>query len=145
MATLSEAACVSRLSIANDHAALDELGTWIAAIGAREALSRRDAFHLDLVLSEAVTNIIDYGSGRIDLACHVAPDGILVEVVDDGPPFDPTARPPAILPTKIEDAVPGGLGIHLMRSYTRAMEYRRENDRNVLSMTLPRDTVSPSP
>lgn len=145
-----EASGIARLSIANDHEALDELGAWIADIAARDALSKRDAFHLDLVLSEAVTNIMDYGSrprgaGRIELACRVDTDDILVEVIDDGPPFDPTARPAAVLPEKIEDATPGGLGIHLMRSYARAMAYHRENERNVLSMTLPRGTGSPSP
>lgn len=139
-ATLTDA---MRLSLANHHGALDDLGAWIAAIAARDELPARAAFQLELVLTEAVTNIMDQArsepsAGRIDIDCRICGDAIDVVIADDGPAFDPTARPEVILPRDLDDATPGGLGIHLMRRYTRGMEYRRENGRNILSMILPR-------
>lgn len=132
----------SRLTLRNEHSQLADLGEWLEALAAGKGLPAQAAFRLDLVLTEAVTNVMDHArrpdlAGSIELACAILDDRILVKVIDDGPPFDPTARAPVILPSTLEEAEPGGLGIHLMRQYTSDMEYRREDDCNVLRMTLP--------
>lgn len=132
----------SRLTLANNHSQLADLGDWLQRIASSRSLPAQTVFRLDLVLTEAVTNVMDHAhlpelAGRIELACSVLDDRILLEVVDDGLPFDPTARAPVILPRSLEEAEPGGLGIHLMRQYTSSMAYRRERDRNILCMTLP--------
>lgn len=130
------------LSLVNDHAQLAGLAGWLETMATTSGLSAQALFRLDLVLTETVTNIMDYAHrpdepGRIDLHCTVRDGHIILEVIDDGPAFDPTARAPVILPRTLEEATPGGLGIHLMRQYTDSMEYRRANERNVLRMTLP--------
>ncbi len=132
----------SRLTLANEHSQLANLGEWLEGIAASKDLPAQAAFRLDLVLTEAVTNVMDHArqpdlAGQIELACSILDDRILVQVIDDGPPFDPTARAPAILPSTLAQAEPGGLGIHLMRQYTSDMEYRRERNHNILSLTLP--------
>lgn len=132
----------SRLTLTNNYSQLAELGDWLQRIASSSGLPAQAVFRLDLVLTEAVTNVMDHAhrlglAGRIELACSILEDRILVEVIDDGLPFDPTARAPVILPSSLEEARPGGLGIHLMRQYTTDMAYRRESDRNILCMTLP--------
>jgi anti-sigma regulatory factor (Ser/Thr protein kinase) len=145
----AERSGAQRLSLANDHGALDELGAWLAEIAARDSLPARAAFQLDLVLTEAVTNVMDYahsadGGGRIDLVYAIEAGSIRIEIADDGPPFDPTVRAEVVLPSSLDAATPGGLGIHLMRRYTLDMAYRRDNGRNILSMRLPLDPT-PAP
>jgi len=130
------------LSLVNDHAALDDLAGWLENWVEQNGLSSASAFRLDLVLTEAVTNVIDHTpkahrDGRIDLACVVRDGNIEVELSDDGPVFDPTARAEAVLPSSLAEATPGGLGIHLMRRYTTRMAFQREQNRNILRMTLP--------
>jgi anti-sigma regulatory factor (Ser/Thr protein kinase) len=137
------------LSLANDHGTLDELGAWLTEIAARDHLSARAAFQLDLVLTEAVTNVMDYsqrddGEGRIDLVYTIEAGAIRIDIADDGPPFDPTTRAEVTLPSSLDAATPGGLGIHLMRRYTLDMAYRRDNGRNILSLRLPLDPA-PAP
>ena len=132
----------SRLTLSKDHRQLTVLGEWLKEFGTRCGLSNLSIFSLDIVLTEAVTNVMDYArradtEGEIELVCTLRDGCIAIELVDDGPPFDPTDRAPAILPKTLEDASPGGLGIHLMRQYTSCMDYRRENGRNILYMTLP--------
>jgi len=148
MAAQADPAGALRLSLVNDYAALDALGVWLAEIAARDSLSARAAFQLDLVLTEAVTNVIDYSrrddGGRIDLTYAIEAGAIHIEIADDGPPFDPTARADVSLPHSLDEATPGGLGIHLMRRYALDMTYRRDNDRNVLGMRLPLDPT-PAP
>jgi sigma-B regulation protein RsbU (phosphoserine phosphatase) len=42
--------------------------------------------------------------------------------------------PTPAAPLRIEDVIPGGQGIHLMRQFTDEMHYRREGGRNVLTL-----------
>jgi anti-sigma regulatory factor (Ser/Thr protein kinase) len=132
----------AHLVLANDHRDLAQLGEWLEGFTRACQLPVPTAFRLDLVLTEAVTNIMDYAKptdseGRIELTCSCDDGRIEVELADDGPRYDPTARAPAVLPTCLDEAEPGGLGIHLMRRYTTRFEYRREGDRNVLRLALP--------
>jgi anti-sigma regulatory factor (Ser/Thr protein kinase) len=141
---------IQRLSLSKQHHALTELSAWLAAVVEQQDLPANAAFRLKLVLTEAVTNIMDHdgdpmGEGRIDLTCQVDAETVRIVITDDGAPFDPTARAEVILPTSLDTAQPGGLGIHLMRRYTSAMEYRRQDGRNILSLTLPLATEPSTP
>ncbi|WP_165873588.1 ATP-binding protein [Parasulfuritortus cantonensis] len=137
-----------RLVLANDHAGLADLGSWLEAFAERWALPPAAAFRLDLVLTEAVTNVMDHARapgrpGHIELTCRLDDGEIRVTLADDGPAFDPTAHVPAAVPGSLAEAEPGGLGIRLMRQYSSRFEYRREADRNVLHLALPVDSAAP--
>jgi sigma-B regulation protein RsbU (phosphoserine phosphatase) len=130
------------LTLCNVPESLTELAAWVAWLGDHYQLPQPVGFRLDLVLTEAVTNIIDYGypdarPGWIEIVCHLRETAVDIELCDDGQPFDPTARAPAELPATLEQATPGGLGIHLMRSYASSMTYRRADGLNHLSLSLP--------
>lgn len=142
--------CTSGLTLTNDYDQLTRLEAWLQGFAEENRLAARARFSLDLVLTEAVTNVLDHSlppgkPGRIELHCALQEDCITVHVIDDGPPFDPTAAAPARLPKTLAEARPGGLGIHLMRQYTSRMDYRREQGQNVLCMTLPLQRAAPSP
>jgi anti-sigma regulatory factor (Ser/Thr protein kinase) len=132
----------SRLVLTGDYHGLTALAEWLEGFADQYALPAQARFRLDLVLTEAITNIMDHGhlpvvEGHIELACCVQEQNIEIEIADDGPPFDPTARAPVVLPDSLAMATPGGLGIHLIRQYTSTLTYRREGARNVLRMSLP--------
>ncbi len=140
---------VERLDLTADHAGLEVFSDWLTDLAERHQLTEGDRFRLELVLTEALTNIMDYAgqAGRevgITVACDLAGDDMTVILSDDGPAFDPTAWAAPVLPTRLEDATPGGLGIHLMRQYSLAMTYVRETGHNVLRMRLPRAGEIPS-
>lgn len=135
-----------RLKLANDHGELDTLARWLGDFASGHGLSGKSAFGLELVLTEAVTNIMDHARRadaaiEIELACALRDDRIEAEVADNGAPFDPSAQAPAQLAGSLDEATPGGLGIHLMRRYATRMDYRRERGRNILSLTLPAESV----
>lgn len=137
------------LRLANDHRQLQVMADWLQDFVTRCGLPDRSAFALDMVLTEAVTNVMDYSCrpdamGEIELGCVLLDGYISVEVSDYGPPYDPTARSLVALPRTLDEARPGGLGGHLIRQYTSGMHYRRENERNILSLTLPVDTAPAS-
>ncbi len=136
-----------RLTLANDHGELAALSRWLADFASGHGLTDKSAFGLELVLTEAVTNIMDHARTadaeiEIELACALRDHRIEAEIADNGAPFDPSAQAPARLPGSLDEASPGGLGIHLMRRYATRMDYRREGERNILSLTLPVESVS---
>lgn len=68
---------------------------------------------------------------------HSSSTACLRMVVEDGGiPFDPTAAAEPDLDLSLEDHDAGGLGIHLVRSFSRAMAYERIDGCNRLTVLL---------
>ena len=93
-------------------------------------LTPRSAHALDLCLCELVTNIIDYAYPAAGLASIVvdatpATDTVEVTLWDAGPAFNPLeqATPPVV--TELSEVRIGGLGIDLVRKFTRQLSYAR--------------------
>ena len=94
----------------------------------------------DLALEEHLTNVLNYG--YTDTAIHEVrvrfsrdATSFQIEVEDDGRAFNPLEKPEVDASIPLEDRPVGGLGIHLMRRFMDALDYRREGDRNILRMT----------
>lgn len=122
---------------------LERLSDWLVEVAKRHELSQRLLFHLELVIAEAVTNVIqnaftDDEAHKIPLWLGFKNDAVVIEIRDDGLLFDPLQYPEAKLPQSLEDATEGGLGIHLIRSYCRECVYRREGNENILTLVLDR-------
>jgi serine/threonine-protein kinase RsbW len=92
-------------------------------------------------LEELVTNKIKYGydeAGDRVIEVKIAIDGSVVrlELVDDGPEFDPTAHPSPDIARHLEEGADGGLGLELVRRICSRMEYRRDGNLNRVSLCL---------
>jgi anti-sigma regulatory factor (Ser/Thr protein kinase) len=93
----------------------------------------------DLCLEEHITNVIQYGladSGLHAIVVYLGLDqgSLVVEVKDDGKPFNPLKNPEVDTAIPLEHRPVGGLGIHLMRRFMDKLEYRRESGQNILTM-----------
>ena len=92
-------------------------------------------FQVDLVLEELVLNVVNYGSrggeGEINIELVSDPEAVIIQIIDDGRPFDPlTDAPEPDTESGIEDRAVGGLGIHLVRTMMDDVTYRREENKN---------------
>jgi len=65
-------------------------------------------------------------------------DRVVVEVEDWGVAFDPTAAPEPDFDLDLDARPLGGLGIHMIREIMDEVSYRREGDRNILTMAVRR-------
>jgi hypothetical protein len=84
--------------------------------------------------SNAINHGYDAGvRGEIAVRLRQASDRVVVEVEDDGRPFDPLQVPPPDLTCRWRRPI-GGLGIHLIRSLMDEVAYARHDGRNVLKM-----------
>ena len=121
--------------------------------GAVCQLPRRVVFAIQVSLEEILANIVVHGyqrtadhSIRVTLRAHGL-DTVEIIVEDEARPFDPLDAPEPDIMLPLAERPIGGLGVHLVRNLMDAVSYRREGDRNVLSMTkhVTRDMEGPDP
>src|SRR5262249_27689209 len=123
----------------NRLAELERLSRFVDQFGERNGVGAEDLFAIKLALDEVVTNVIRYGhedAGEHEIVIRIAREGgdLAVEVDDDGRPFDPLGVAEPDVDKPLEERPLGGLGIHLARKMTDRLQYRREGNRNVLTM-----------
>jgi len=128
------------LSLANDPAEISRLVDRLEAFGMAAGLAPDVAFRLMLALDEAVSNVIRHGFGddqahRIGVHVEIDSGTVTSTVIDDGRPFDPRDAPPPDLDVSLDARRVGGLGMHLVRSSMDTIDYRRDGERNVLTLT----------
>jgi serine/threonine-protein kinase RsbW len=98
---------------------------------------------IELALEEVLVNIIKHAykecgiDGDIEITCKQADDrSLVIEIADSGTPFDIfSAREPDIS-ADIDERQIGGLGIFFVKRLMDDVRYRRENDRNILTLVV---------
>lgn len=100
-------------------------------------------YRIDVAAEEIFVNIAHYAykdklppeeTGQVWLSCTMEDDTLCIIFRDKGIPFNPLARPDPDITLSAQDRSIGGLGIFLTKKYMDAMEYRYENEENILTM-----------
>ena len=108
---------------------------FVFSIAGKTGLDERQTQELHLVVEEAVANVVNYsGATTMSLRAWRENDSLYVSVTDDGIPFDPTHYPPPNLNVPGEERQAGGLGIHYIRTMSDGVTYRRNDDKNILTI-----------
>ena len=129
-----------KLSLVNDLRSIAVAAENIDAFCARHGLAEEIAFDVQLAVDELVTNTISYGydddgEHRIDLVLRLEDGALVIEIADDGGAFDPLQAPEPDLSAPLEDRAKGGLGIYLVRKTMDGLAYRRQDGRNMVTLT----------
>jgi anti-sigma regulatory factor (Ser/Thr protein kinase) len=97
---------------------------------------------LRLAVEEGAVNVCRYayrgGEGDIELSVSEEGGLIVVQLADEGAPFDPLSVEKPDVARSIREGKAGGLGIHLMKSIAGGVSYRREGTRNILRLAFAR-------
>jgi sigma-B regulation protein RsbU (phosphoserine phosphatase) len=133
------------LRIERSMAGLAQLGGWVDTITASLGLDEAADYALRLCAEEAAANVVMHGdanghagSGFVALRVEPAPEVVRLTVEDHCAAFDPLRVPAPSMPASLGEARVGGLGVHLMRQYARAISYERVGDMNRLTLTIGR-------
>ena len=127
---------------------LDALCQKLEKFGESMGLSKKCIFEANLALDELFTNIISYGfddknEHTITITIALQNDDLVVNIEDDGIPFNPTQTETPNLECSIEEYRIGGLGIHLAKNLMDEVCYQRCKDKNIL--TLKKNTKETEP
>jgi anti-sigma regulatory factor (Ser/Thr protein kinase) len=128
-----------RIVLSNDLSEIAKLHRELEIFGQKCGLSPKTLFELNLILEEVVANVISYAyrdnQQHEIVVCAASREGELVmEVEDEGRPFNPAQSPPPDLERPLERRNVGGLGLHLVRELTSSLEYNRVGTKNRLVM-----------
>ena len=107
-----------------------------------EGFNQKKIREIELAMEEALLNIIQYAypddrAGDIEINCRMeAPSRLIIDILDEGKPFDIRSAPEPDLNQDLSERKIGGLGIYLITQIVDEVHYRREGTRNVLTFVL---------
>ncbi|MBQ2299828.1 MAG: ATP-binding protein [Bacteroidaceae bacterium] len=125
--------------LANEISEVSKLNDFIEEIGREFAIAPDVLFNLNLVLEEAVVNVINYAYPKeehefIYLSASMHEGSIVLVLTDTGKAFDPTAAPEADITLSADERQIGGLGIFLIRQIMNEVKYERIDGKNILTL-----------
>ncbi|OEU66120.1 MAG: serine/threonine protein kinase [Desulfovibrio sp. S3730MH75] len=129
----------SSFSLRADLAELKVLAENIEKFGELNEIPGKALFEVNLVLDELFTNLVSYGcfsdSHTFDIMLLLEDGVMLMEIKDDGKPFNPLEIPEPEIQCDCDERKIGGLGIHFMRKMMDDIEYSWNNGKNRLKLT----------
>jgi len=134
---INEEAVGKILLIDNQMNELTRVQVFLEELGEQWELSMPLIFSLNLVLEEALTNIILYGydddqQHTITIIVNLAGNDLSITTIDDGHQYDPTLKKDPDITLSAEDRPIGGLGIFLIKKLMDKVEYQRKDHKNYL-------------
>ena len=134
--TTAQGGTEQSITLQNDISQIKRLEKFIDKIAEDKKIPDSIKSSINLAMEEAVTNVIMYsGSEEISVGCESDEDEITFTVTDKGKPFDPTARPDVDIDLDAGERPVGGLGIHLFRKIMDSVTYKRQDNKNILTLT----------
>lgn len=141
---------IDALALDADKHALGKALQWLEMLASERQWESSLSHALTLCLDEALSNVLMHAVKRddrpnkiiaVEIRCATHSDRVELELIDDGPLFDPTgiASPP--LADCIAQATVGGNGLRLMRHYLDTLQYTNQAGRNHLSMIKKRPSA----
>jgi serine/threonine-protein kinase RsbW len=110
----------------------------VDAKAAEAGFDERTRYACQLATAEACENIIKHGygmtgSGTIEITTTASKGVLLIELKDNGPPFNPvnSGNPPQL---DIENPPVGGLGLLIIQRVMDEITYQRSSSANVLRL-----------
>ncbi len=130
------------LTLHNDVKQIEFLTEFIEVLCEEMGLDAMLTFNLNLVLEEAVTNVIMYAYPQdedhtmtLKTWTEQSDNIIVFELKDQGKPFNPIEEAPEVDTTlSADERQIGGLGIFLINKIMDDVTYRYEEGSNILTM-----------
>jgi serine/threonine-protein kinase RsbW len=95
---------------------------------------------VELAIEELIVNVMNYSypdsTDTVELLCEKDENNLIFRILDEGIPFDPTKSPDPELDAPIKERSKGGMGIYLAKSLVDKMSYRRDGNKNILTVRL---------
>ena len=129
------------ISFANDMQELTHVLQVVNVFLEPRELQSKLIYAVNLILEEILMNIIKYGyddgeSHDIEVQIEVEQEEVALTVIDDGKEFNPLTIPRPDHSKSAMDRLEEGLGLQFVRHMRNAMEYRREEDKNILRIWI---------
>jgi anti-sigma regulatory factor (Ser/Thr protein kinase) len=128
-----------KFELKNDLSELKALHRHLNIWGEDIGLPAISISRLNICLDELFTNIVSYGfdddlEHNIIFTLNGDNNFVIINIEDNGIPFNPLEKVDPDFPENVEDAKIGGLGIHIIRKLMDNVTYERKQGKNKLTM-----------
>ena len=130
-----------QIALENDLRKIARVASRIDEFCSAHGLAQETAFAVNLAIDELLTNTISYGydddeeAHRIEVILRLEGKTLVVAIVDDSAPFDPTEMCEPDLDAPMGGREMDGLGMLLVNRTMDGVEYRRRDGCNVVTLT----------
>jgi serine/threonine-protein kinase RsbW len=104
------------------------------------SVSEEQSSDIELAVEELLVNVMSYSypdsAGYVELVCEEDRNKLILRIIDEGIPFDPTKSAVPDLDEPIEERGQGGMGIHLAKNLVDEINYIRSENQNILSLSV---------
>ena len=116
------------LTVAGDFRNLEQVARFVRRIAAASGLSESQTDDVEMAVDEAVSNVIEHSyaghpKGKIAITCIVSSEELVVEIRDQGKPFDPGSIRDPLVQGPISERSVGGLGVFFTRKLMDWVEF----------------------
>ena len=123
----------------SDAETLERISSRVEEMGEKDNWPPRLIYLVNLTLEElgmnALTHGLDHGLDELEITIRSETHSLIIEMSDNGDPFDPLNDTPVPDPNAPLETRPiGGLGIYLIRKMVDDIHYRREDGKNRLTL-----------
>jgi len=93
----------------------------------------------NIAFDELLNNIIRYGyddkdEHEIEVIVELKGERLVINIADDGIPFNPFKQSPPDTMLSVEERKMGGLGIHIVKNLMDEYNYKRNVDKNIITL-----------
>jgi len=127
---------ISCRSFRRELTAIPEAARWLDAMAEEARVPEALLFGMQICLEELFSNIVRHGGpvdparSEVRIAIEAGAGFTRLTFEDEGPAFDVAKAVLHPVASSIEDVRPGGLGIRLVRAFSRNLTYTRAGNCN---------------
>lgn len=118
---------------------LEKLISFTTECAGKQGYSPSELHRIELAVEEVLVNICRYAYpsrvGDIEINCETGKDSSVIEIIDTGIPFDCSNETCPDIKANVCDRKLGGLGIFLVHKMVDSVAYRREGNKNILTLS----------
>jgi anti-sigma regulatory factor (Ser/Thr protein kinase) len=113
---------------------------WVESVASDARIDEAATFGMQVCLEELMANVARHGRApalaqvnggpvfaddplKVSVRLNVLPDRVRMTVEDNGRPFDVAQAPARRVQEPIETVKPGGLGVHLIKTFAHSIGY----------------------
>ena len=134
---------IASIKLSADLKNLERLASFVSECARERGITEEKGVDIQIAVEEAFVNICSYayvgGRGEVEVNCSSNGDRFVIEIIDSGVPFDITVLEDPDFTADISERKAGGLGGLLIRKLMDMVVYRRENNKNILRLTVQHD------
>lgn len=107
------------------------------ALTERLAAVPKVANKVNIAIDEIYSNIVNYSGADIaEIAYKISEGKLILTFADNGVEYNPLKAKEPDVTLAAEDRKIGGLGIFMVKKMTESMEYKYENEKNILTIVI---------